>query len=319
MKNILEILEQLIGINSKINIGFFSNLCFCDEKVENLFLQDLEKNNFSQKVFFDTILISAYLCYILYTTILSYRQIFLYLIIVFFTVCLIITYFSYKYSKEKNIVSTLDKLQIILITLNINLKALYLLFNMNNNGIDYNSRDLEELIRLIAYDFILSNTLLLIKLEGNFVTHLFHLFMNLLTITLCQLYIEKNHYIYLEGVTSLMLSIIFYILRKIWYFRIRIIFSEKYKFENLFVYTNNFLHGLNGYHLNLSKDLSIFYDEKFNNFVNDSLFNEKYDLKENKIKNKQIITKLNNIQKIKNNQDLITKEKNHLINLFQII
>jgi len=82
--------------------------------------------------------------------------------------------------------------------------------------------------------------------------------MNLSLIALCQIYIGKKHNFYLEGISSIVVNTLFYIFRKIWDYRIRITFSEKYKFENLFIYTSDFLHGLNGYHLNFSKDFSIY-------------------------------------------------------------
>jgi len=313
MKNNLEILEELIGINSRINYGLFSETSFLDKKLENIFFQ--EKNKYPQKVFSDVMLILGYLISLLHIISAFYRKIFLLYFLVFFSVCLLLIFFSYRYSKEKRIISVLDNLQIFLISLNLNLKAVTILLNINNEGIDDISRDIEELLRLIIYDFITSNLLLLVKLEGNFLTHLFYLLMNLLTITLCQVYIEKNHYFYLEGITSFMFSTIFYFFRKIWDYRIRITFSEKYKFENLFIYTNDFLQGLNGYHLNFSNDLSIYYDNKFNNFLYDNLFDEEYNMKENKYKDEPIISKLNNNNiKIKNNENFINSEKNHLDN-----
>ena len=50
MKNNAEILEQLIGINYKINTSLFTYTHFFDKKVENLFLRYV-KNNFTQKIF----------------------------------------------------------------------------------------------------------------------------------------------------------------------------------------------------------------------------------------------------------------------------
>ncbi len=101
MKNNAEILEQLIGINYKINNSLFNYIRFCDEKVENLFLQDEEKNNFSQKVYSDIIIISVYLCSLSYIIIASYTDISVYLYIIFFAISLVILLISYKCSKKK--------------------------------------------------------------------------------------------------------------------------------------------------------------------------------------------------------------------------
>ncbi len=175
---------------------------------------------------------------------------------------------------------------------------------------------MEEILRLIIYDFTTSNLLLLVKLNGKLSIHLFYLFKNLLIFIFCKIFIEKNNYFFLEIVTSNMFSFIFYIFKKIWEYKIRIIFSEKYKFENLIIYTNDLTKGLNRYQLNISSDFLIYYDKKFYNFLKNNLFLfcDNYCSKEKKFKNKIFNLKKNDDLNIKNNDDSNVKYNENLIN-----
>jgi len=101
MQNNFEILEELLKINSKINTGIISEIRFFDKEVENLFLQDLEKNNYFQKVFSDAMVVAGYICSLLYIISAFFTRFFIISFSVFFLLCLLIIFFSYKYSKEK--------------------------------------------------------------------------------------------------------------------------------------------------------------------------------------------------------------------------
>ena len=133
----------------------------------------------------------------------------------------------------------------------------------------------QEIVRIIIYNFISNNIYIITKLDSNFIVFLFYYLQNFLIIIFGSFYSNKNNFYYLEGVTSFFVSVIFYFLRKEWDYKIRLIFAEKNKFQNYFIYTQDFLNGLNGFNLTIKNKNNIFYNEKFISFL-DKLYERDY-------------------------------------------
>jgi len=80
-------------------------------------------------------------------------------------------------------------------------------------------------------------------------------------------YSNKNNFYILEGFTNFFLSVIFFTFRKIYDFLLRINFAEKFKFENYYNYTINYINSLSCFHVNFNKDNIYYIDKYFQNFL----------------------------------------------------
>jgi len=119
----------------------------------------------------------------------------------------------------------------------------------------------------------MTNILFLFKLDGKITIHLYYFFVNLITIIFCQykLDIQKEYELFIDCLILILHSIIIYFLRKIWEYKIREVYAEKIKFKNLYLYANDFLFGLNSFHLNFKNNHLLCYDENFYKFLNKNL------------------------------------------------
>lgn len=169
---------------------------------------------------------------------------------------------SYKISNEK-IKSLIHQLQVFLISFFMNSKVFIICIYYNTTEDDNG----EEILRVIIYDYISTNLFVLVKLDGSILVNLFYFFANMTSILVGNYHSIKNHYLYLEAMTSFFLMIIFYSFRKIWTYQLRYIFAEKYKYKNLYSYTYDFLNGFNGFQINFKNKMYVDCNKKFSNFL----------------------------------------------------
>jgi len=125
----------------------------------------------------------------------------------------------------------------------------------------------EEMLRIIIYDFVSTNIFIVTRLEANILVSCFYFLLNLSLIILASLYSTKNRFYFLEAMTSLCVYVIFYVLRKQGDYNLRLSFAGKMKFEKYFLYTIDYLEGLNGYNLNVQNNRNISYGLKIDDLM----------------------------------------------------
>jgi hypothetical protein len=295
MNNHQEILEQLLGIDLKVDFTLFKKIQFNDWRLEDKFISNSQKRERMQKIISDVILLRGYLMNLLYIIVYNRRYLFFISFLLFFFTSILIWIVSYNV-KSNRIKAILDHIQIFLFSLNINSKAIIIAIEFSSESYQMLAKQeyvlVAQLIRLIIYDFIVTKLLLTFKLDGKIVTHLSYSLFNLTTIIFCQIKLNSKYFIYLDGIVGIIYSIIFYFFQKLWEYNIRLVFAEKYKFQNLFLYTNDFILGLNGYHLNFKNNHLVCYDEKFFKFINENLKLKKMEnCEKDLMKNKNLFTK----------------------------
>jgi len=96
-------------------------------------------------------------------------------------------------------------------------------------------------------------------------------------------------------------------LRKVWDHKLRVLFSEKHKFQKFYEYNQDYLNGLNGYTLHIKNNKKIFINDKINSLIDSKIksqLNEESNPFGNAELNKNIDTKLflNSDLNIKQNQ-----------------
>lgn len=291
-------LEKILNIKKEYAIqgfgnikSFFSEVKFSNDFIEEKYQNDKEtisllldvnqgkKKSSSNTNIFYTDIISDLLINLVF--ILGYVVSLSYLIFAYFnpyliSVCIffkfiscIVVYMSYtikkndKPKKKKKLLFYLDHLLIFLSSLNLNIKVFIICFVYINE----NNDNSEELIRVIIYQFVSTNMYLIVKLEASIKLTLFYFAKDFIFVILAQVVSYKNHYYYLEGLTSFSTYFIFYIFRKIWDIKLRSNFVEKLKFRDFYYYVNDFVKGLNGYHFNLFDEKYISYNDKFSKFM----------------------------------------------------
>lgn len=322
-------LEKLIGYNEKINQSIFQTIKFEDEKLEHYFLEDNYAAEKIQNLISNLMIIAGYITSILYIYLAFYDSIFLKSCLVCLLMSLLILVFS-TYCKNKKLKFYLDHVLILISFINLNFKLYYIILNYTNENDDYYG----EILRIVIYSFLSTFLFLLIKLESNIFIYIFYSICNFINIAFCQKYSNKNHFYYLEGILSILLASFFYIIRKSWDLRLRLLFAEKHRFEMFYLYTNEFINGLNGYHVNIQNRSILNADKKVDNFIkkiynikeNSELQNKKTEIifEDQNMKNNDYINKslvgnnpLNNENKIADINKIVFKNdicKNYAIN-----
>jgi len=138
---------------------------------------------------------------------------------------------------------------------------LCLSFNTEQND------NVEEMLRIIIYDFVSTNIYLVTRMEANIFVTCCYFLLNLSLVIMGLIYSNKNRFYYLEGITSFCVFVIFYAFRKKMDYSQRVIYAEKTKFEKYFIYTTYYLEGLNGYNLNVQNNRNISYGLKINDLM----------------------------------------------------
>ncbi len=171
-----EILEELLGIDIEINFTLFKKIQFNDTRLENKFLIDYKIKEKQRKVFSDLILLVGYIIVLLFLILYKKCHLIniLYLLFLFSTIIIIIL--SY-FIQNENIKRYLDYVLILIFSLNMNVKVIILTFLLKeihlNKEFETETELFSYILREIIYNFIITNFLLMLKLDGNFISQLF--------------------------------------------------------------------------------------------------------------------------------------------------
>jgi len=258
-----KIMDKLLKINFKIKNKFFSRTKFEDSAIEEQYQENVLKLTSEKQNTVSTLVVFlGYLATVTYIIIAFYKMIYIINCLFCFSLALLTLKLSNKYRSRKALFIN-NHIQVFLSGINIVSKGFILCFAFNTEQND----NVEEMLRIIIYDFFSTNIYLVTRLEANIFVSCFYFLINLSLVVLGLIYSSKNRFYYLEGLTSFCVFVIFYAFRKQWDYNLRLIFSEKSKFENYFNYTMNYLEGLNGFNLNVQNNCKISYGLKIHDLM----------------------------------------------------
>jgi len=306
MINYQKVIQDLFEKSLEIKNEIFHQTVFNNKEIEELYQKEYSKNCYFQKMISEIMLASGYIASLLYIILAFQKIYFLRICLGFLLLNMILLGFS-TIIKNKKFKYYISIFQIFLLSLNMNLKINLLCFVFNDEKNDnYN-----EIIRVIIYDFISANLFLMLKIEANIYISLGFNAMNIFSCINSYIHSNENHFYHLDMIIGFCLTITFFVFRKAWDYRLRVIFSEKYKSDKLILHTFEFINCLNGYHLNIRDDKALFYDEKFSNLLKNIIGN-----KENKSNFNQSHIKQENIKPEIFNQNLFSLDGNNMIICF---
>jgi len=273
-----KILNNILRLNFNINDQFLIKTAFDDPVLEEKFQENLYGTTYKKNLVSNLVIFLGYIATLIYILIAFNKTIYIMNCSICFLLAVISLFIS-SYLRSRTAILINDHIQIFLSSLNMISKGFILCLYFNTHEND----NVEELLRIIIYDFISTNIYLITKIEANILISFFYFLLNFSLIILGFYYSNKNRFYFLEGFTSLCTFIIFYALRKQWDFKQRHSFAEKIKFEKYFFYTVDYLDGLNGYNLNVRNKSMIFYGTKINSLIT-KLIEEKFLLDYNAFK-----------------------------------
>lgn len=251
-------IQTHLNLNLEINNSFLKQTVFSDPLLEKQYKQHFYANSKVQILLSEMMLILGYIASLIYIFFAFYKLSFLILCLIFLSVSLVLMMITHSV-KSKRIKWLINHVQIFIICFSLNLKANLISFVYNDSTNDNHG----EILRVIIYDFVSTNIFIIVRHEGNIGTNIFYFLINLVTIINAHFKSNKNHFYFLEILTSFFMSIIFYCFRKAWDQKLRSLFAEKYKIEKFYIYTIDFINGLNAYHLIFKNRELIFSNEKF--------------------------------------------------------
>ena len=285
-----KIINNILKVNTKIKNTIWDTTGFEDEELENLFQKDCGTNSYYRNILSNTIIFLGYLATLPYIFFAFYRFVYTILFMFFFLIAFFFLIIAFYVDTIKfHLINS--HIQIFLSTIFLIVKGFVLLIYYPD--IDGND-NIEETLRLIIYHFISTGVFLVTNVQANLYVYIFYFFNNLALIIFAYIKSTKNRYFHLEIFTSFCLTIIFYALRKQWDYQIRSIFGEKLKYEKLFLYTIEYIEGLNGFNMNFRNKTNIFYGKKTTNLLQ-SLKKENYLCSEGKL----------NDEESKNNENIL--------------
>lgn len=272
-----KILNNILRLNFNIKNKFHQKTEFENKTLEEEFQDYLYNTSINKNLASNLVIFLGYLATILFIIIAFPKKIYF----INCTTCFLLSVISLIISsiyKSKTVYFINDHIQIFLSSFEIICKGYFLCLMFNTIEND----NVEELLRIIIYNFFSTNIFLITKLEANIFVSSFYFLLNFSLIVIGSVNSIINRNYFLEAFTSFCTFLIFYALRKQWDYRIRLNFAEKQKFEKYYFYTLDYLDGLNGFNINVQNCKMIFYGKKFNSLVSE-LVEDKflYDLNSN--------------------------------------
>ena len=213
-----------------INSNLFSKTKFNNKeeeiKFQNYISTKLNKNKYNLS---NIIKIFFFISILLFIILAFYRNLSIGIFLVLFFFYLIITGIK-SVNTNKNHLSCLSHIQNGIISIFYFSNIFLICFLYNNAEKD----NFEEIIRMIFYYQIFSNILIFIKFEANIYINFVYFLTNFISVIFAIFFSLKNHFYFLDAINSVFIYFIFYIMRKDWDLKLRILFSDKVKFEFLF-------------------------------------------------------------------------------------
>ena len=293
-KNLLDILTLKLNIQD----GIFQKTKFSDQEIESKYQKNINSSFFKKEIVSNLIIFLGYMACITYIITAFYKLLPIIIWSICFSISICCMIISGR-STNKKFKFYNSHIQIFLSSFNFTTKALIICLFYNDSEND----NFDEILRIIIYDFMATNVYLLTKIEADLKTSIFYFFLNIIIVTFSYLYSNQNRHYYLEGFTSFFVFIIFYCIRKEWDLKLRIIFGEKFKFESFYLYTIDYLNGLNGYTLNIKNNEKIIFNEKIY-----KLANLNFQELNSKEKNKENIINPSNLDYILNKDEIFSEK-----------
>lgn len=304
-----KLIESIINLNLDIEKGIFKKTRFLDDKVEKKFIEFQRKQSKTTKILSDLVLIAGYIASLIYILFAFYKIEFLIICLVCKVISVVFMVLSYI-SKNQKFILFCEHVGVFCIAFSLGVKGLMVNFKYNNPLNDHEA----EMIRIIIYYFVSTNIFIFFKFQENFLIYFSYLVINILLIIVSEIYSNKNNFYFLEGFTSILFSAIFFGFRKVYDYLLRVIYSEKFKFERYYNYTFDFISCLNCFHVNFKNNDLVYYDQKFENFLNYLIENFKDSNFLNKpsdktINNNEFLKKENFIPRINANHNILDVSK----------
>ena len=258
----VSILEKLLKLNLKIKNKFLSKTEFEDIAIEEQYQQKIFENSRNKTIVANLVVFLGYFATICYILFAFNKLVHIIICIICFILAVVSQIICNKY-KSRQALFINNHIQIFLSAINMVNKGFILCLSFNT---DHND-NVEEMLRIIIYDFVSTNIYLVTRLEANIFVYCCYFLLNLSLVIMGLIYSNKNRFYYLEGITSFCVFVIFYAFRKQMDYNQRVVYAEKSKFEKYFIYTMDYLEGLNGYNLNVQNNRNISYGLKMNGLM----------------------------------------------------
>lgn len=258
--NSFDHIADILDLNMDINFNIIKGFSFKDSNLEESYRENY--NTGSNFLISSLIVIIGNLATLSYIIFAYFEEVYLALFFTGFFFSLIVFLYT-LYKKERKIYFYNSYIQIFIVSSFFLAKGFLLLFYFEKDE----SEKIEEMLRIIIYHFFSTAIFLLINIESKIFVYLLYFLKNLSLVISCQIIFKKNKFFYLEGVTSFCVFTIFFCIRLLWDYKIRILFAEKKKFEKLYCYAYDHLNGLNGFLINFKNKKSIFYGKKTKNYL----------------------------------------------------
>lgn len=255
-------LLKILNLKFDIEHSLFQKTRFKKKEVEENFQAHMASTFMRSEKLSNLLTILGYIACLAYILFAFFRIIPILICLGFFTCSIILTVILH-FSKKKSSRFVLHHLQILFSSLNFLTKSFFVCYYYRIPGEDH----FDELVRIIIYDFISVNIFIITKLEGDIKTSLFYFIVNSIIIAISHKHSLKNRFYFLEAFTSFFVFAIFYIMRKEYDLKLRLIFQKQHKFERLYDYISDYIHGLNGYVLNIHNNDKMLYNCKINDLA----------------------------------------------------
>ena len=264
------ILLSCLFLNLNIEKSIFKETVFIDEEIEAKYLIQRNKNLEFKKKYADAFIIFCYIAVEIYIFIHHYQIIFAYICFGCLILCVILITLSYhKKSASFNVL--INNIMVYTLSIFLNFKIIYISL-FKNNALDDND---SEIIRTIIYDFLSRNILSYLLLDTKFSVNISIFLINFSALYVAQIKSNKKYFYFLDGLTNLVVSLFFHILRKAWEAYDRTTYAERYRFEKFFYYTRDYIQGTNVCSFIISKDFSICCDSKMKTLLNEMQIDRK--------------------------------------------
>jgi len=258
-------LNALLNLKLDFKRNIFKKTKFDNENIENSFQKYLKKFPSSDPLIFNMIIMINYLASFIFILISNVQFNKLVICLGFLSLSLIISLLKYTFFSNCKNREIFDKILIFLSFLYLLIKAIVICF------LNINEENEFEMLRIIIYQCVSINILMIIKIEMTLFLSIFYMILNFFVIFISILFSKNNRYYYFEFFISFCIFLIFYLLKKEWDDKLRLLFYKKYKFKEFYLYTLDYLKSMNGYTLSIKNNSNLFSNKKFNDLINSSI------------------------------------------------
>lgn len=265
IKDTEEFFEHILDLNLEIENKIFKKSVFKDPSLEKKF-EEFNQIDIRRRLLGDMLIILGNIVSVFYVIFFIFET---ELIIIFgcnlaISIIISIICFCKKITADGNF---LDHLNVFIMNGSLVAKAFLVIFYYSNDY--YNEKLNTEMLRIIIYHFVLLNMVIMLKFDASFTIFTFYFISNIVVIILAIVYSNQKGVTFeFEAGISFGFTYIMFGFRKLFEYLIRLIFSEKYRFEKLYKYTSHFIKGLEHNYIVTKGEQTIFINEKFSQDLN---------------------------------------------------